>query len=167
VSSRLSIEDVLAKLEKEMAFHKEQADHHAEREAFHRDQRASHTAEYESVAKHYEAFKSTAGAAADIAARVAAAEPPKPPPPPPQPAAPVTPQPPHKLVARLVKELPAGETYTPAKIAAEVNRRYPRELKKPLKTPAVSTILRRMAESRRLRLVQPGGAHQQAVYTKP
>ncbi len=156
-----SIQEILAKLEKEMAFHKEQADHHAEREAFHRDRRASHTAEYENVARHYEAFKTSAGAAAEIAARVAAESPPPPP------AAPVTPKRPNELVARLVATLPAGEVYTPERIAAEVNRRYRDELKKPLTVPTASTILRRMLKIHWVRLVKKGTAHIQAVYTKP
>jgi hypothetical protein len=167
LGSRLSIEEVLAKLEKEMAFHKEQAEHHAEREAFHRERCAAHTAEHETIARHFEAFRASAGAAAEIAARVSAAEPPPPKPePPPPPPAPVTPKQPHKLVARLVAELPAGETFTPSRIAAEVNRRYPGELKMPLSVPSASTILRRMVDSRRLRLVQPGTAHKQAVYAR-
>jgi hypothetical protein len=165
LSSQLSIQEVLANLEKEMAFHKEQAEHHAEREVFHRAQHASHTTEYETVAKHYEAFKATAGAAAEIAARAAAKNPPKPEPPP-APPAPVTKKPPSKLVSRLLKELPAGETITPSWIAAEVNRRYRNELKKPLSIPTASTILRRLLADRRVRLVQSGSAHLQAVYTK-
>jgi len=161
LSAELSITQILANLEKEMAFHKEQADHHAEKEAFHRDRRASHTAEYEAIAKHYEAFKTSAGAAAEIAARVAAAAPKVEPPPPP-----VARKQPNKLVARLVAELPAGQAYTPSQIAAEVNRRYPNELKKPLITPTASTILRRMLAEGEVRLVQSGTAHIQAVYTK-
>jgi hypothetical protein len=164
VSSELSVAQILANLEKQLTFHKEREAHHAEQEAFHREQRAVHAAEIETVSKHYEAFKATAGGAAEIAARTATAAPPK------QEApvvsAPVKLRRPHELVARLVKELPAGEAYTASKVAAEVNRRYRSELKKPIDRPLASTCLRRMVADGRVRLVKKGTAHIQAVYTK-
>lgn len=160
MSSQLSVAQILASLE--MASHKEQQAHHAQREAFHREQKERHATEHETVAKHYEAFKATAGGAAEIASRTAAA-------PPPQqqsPAAPAKLQRPNKLVARLVKELPEGEVYTASRVAAEVNRRYRNELKKPVTAPTVSTCLRRLATRGKVRLVKKGTAHIQAVYTR-
>lgn len=67
---------------------------------------------------------------------------------------------------RLVAELPAGATFTAAQVVAEVNRRYPKELRKPVGPAAVSTILRRRHADGWLRLVEKGSAHRQAVYTK-
>jgi hypothetical protein len=166
LSSTVSIQEVLAQMEKEMAFHKEQAEHHAQQEVFHRERHAAHASEYEAIAKHYETFKASAGAVAEIAARAAAAAAPKPEPKPAAPPGPVTRKPPAQLVARLLAELPAGEDFTPTGIAAEVNRRYRSELKKPLTAPTASTILRRMAADRRIRLVQQGGAHTPAVYRR-
>ena len=164
MSTELSVAQVLANLEKQLAFHTEQERHHTERETFHREQRAVHAAEMEMVSKHYEAFKATAEGAATVAARTVAAAPPKQE----APAPPVRrePQRPHKLVARLVKELPQGEVFTASKVAAEVNRRYRSELKKPIDRPIASTCLRRMVADGRVRLVQKGTAHIQAVYTK-
>lgn len=167
MSSQASIEEVLAQLEKEMAFHRQQAEHHAEQEAFHRERHAVHTTEHGALAGLYEAFKASAGAVAEVAARAAAAAAPQPEPKPaPPPPGPVTPQPPAKLVARLVAELPPGEDFTPTWIAAEVNRRYRSELKKLLSVPAASTILRRMAADRRIRLVQQGISHAPSVYRR-
>jgi hypothetical protein len=162
VSSQLSVAQILANLEKQMALHKEREGHHAEREAFHREQRALHAAELETVAKHYEAFKASAGSAAEIAARVAAAAPPKVAPPP----APVTLKQPHKLVDRAVAELPEGTVYTSSQLAAEVNRRYRNELKKPISGPTASTCLRRLLARGEVRLVKKGTAHIQSVYTR-
>jgi hypothetical protein len=164
LSSELSVAQILANLEKQMAFYKEKEAHHAQQEVFHREQRAVNAAELEAVSKHYEAFKATAEGAAAAAARTATVAPPKQQAPAPQ--APVTPLRPHKLVARLVKELPAGEAFTASKVAAEVNRRYRSELKKPIDRPTASTCLRRMVADGRVRLVKKGTAHIQAVYTK-
>src|SRR6185295_8861652 len=64
VSSELSVAQVLANLEAQMKSHRDQEEHHASREAHHREQRAVHAAELETIARHYEAFKATAGSAA-------------------------------------------------------------------------------------------------------
>src|SRR5436305_411261 len=76
MSSQLSVAQVLANLEEQMRFHREREAEHAAQEAFHRDQRAVHAAEYETVARHYEAFKASAAGAAEIAARSGVPAPP-------------------------------------------------------------------------------------------
>ncbi|HEX9944175.1 MAG TPA: hypothetical protein VGG03_19355 [Thermoanaerobaculia bacterium] len=165
-STQLSVAQVLANLESQMAFHQEKEAHHAEQEVFHREQRALHAAEYENVTKHYEAFKATAGGAAEIAARTAIAAAPEPPPreePPPPPAGPTLPS---RLVARWVEEIPAGEVFAPSRVAAEVNRRYGRELRKPIDSRLASTALRRLRAEGTLRLVEKGTAHREALYAK-
>ncbi|HYU33620.1 MAG TPA: hypothetical protein VEW48_15825 [Thermoanaerobaculia bacterium] len=163
MSTQLSVAQVLVNLEAQMAFHKEQESHHAQQEIFHREQQALHAAEYAKVAKHYEAFKATAEAAAEIAAAVPAKEPPRPDEPPPSRGKPTRPS---RLVARLVAGLPAGETFAPSGVAAEVNRRYGRELRKPLDSRLASTILRRLLAEGEIRLVEKGAAHHEALYTK-
>jgi len=163
LSSDLSVAQILANLEKQMASYKEKEAFHAKQEALHREQRAANAAELEAVSKLYEAFKATAEGAATAAARTLAAAPPPQPAPPP---APVTPLGPHLLVTRLVGALPQGETYTASKVAEEVNRRYSRELKKPLDRPTASVCLRRLVADGTVRLVKKGTAHIQAVYTK-
>jgi len=52
-------------------------------------------------------------------------------------------------------------------VAAEVNRLYRSELKKPIDRPTASTCLRRLAAEGRVRLVKKGTAHIPAVYSKP
>ena len=167
MSSELSVAQILANLEAQMALHQEREAYHAEQEVYHREQRAVHAAEHETVAKHYEAFKATAGKAAEIAARVAAAaskpEPPKQPEPPPPPSGPILPS---QLVARLIAQLPAGETFGASRVAAEVNRRYKRELRKPMDSRQASTSLRRLLAEGQVRLVQKGTAHHEALYSR-
>jgi hypothetical protein len=161
MSSQLSVAQVLANLEEQMRFHRERQEEHATQEAFHRDQREIHAAEYETVARHYEAFKASSSAAAEIAARSGA-----PSPPPEEPARPLKIQLPSRLVARAVEEMPEGETFTPSRIADEVNRRYSRELRKPIDSRQASTSIRRLMADGRVRLVQKGTAHREAVYAR-
>ncbi len=162
MSSQLSVAQVLANLEAQMAFHREHETQHAEREAFHHEQRSLHAAEYETIARHYEAFKASADAATEIAVRsvVPAPEPP------PVEAPPAQPTMPHKLVARAVAGLPAGEPFGPSRVAAEVNRRFARELRKPIDPRLASTALRRLAALGKIRLAQKGAPHHEALYTR-
>jgi hypothetical protein len=161
VSSQLSVAQVLANLEAQMKLLRDKEAHHAGQEAFHREQRAVHAAEYETVARHYEAFKASAGGAAEIASRFAAPEPPRE-----EPLPPLKPALPSRLVARAVLEMPAGESFAPTRVAAEVNRRYPRELRKPIGSRLASTALRRLLAEGKVRLVQKGTAHREAIYAR-
>jgi hypothetical protein len=159
VSSQLSVAQVLASLEAQMQLHREQEAHHAAQEEIHREQRAVHAAEYETVARHYEAFKASAAGATEIASRVAAPRLEAPP----QPLKPVVAS---RLVARAVSEMPAGEPFAPSRIAAEVNRRYSRELRKPIDSRLASTALRRFLQQGAIRLVAKGTAHREAIYAR-
>jgi hypothetical protein len=161
LSSQLSVAQVLANLEAQMQLHREQEAHHAAQEAFHREKREAHAAELETVARHYEAFKASAAGATEIAARAGIPAPvPEPPP------APLKPSLPSRLVARAVAEMPAGEPFASSRIAAEVNRRYSRELRKPIDSRLASTALRRLMAQGVIRLVTQGTAHREAVYAR-
>jgi len=161
VSSQLSVAQVLANLETQMKLLRDQEIHHAEQEAFHREQRAVHAGEYETVARHYEAFKASAESAAEIASRVAPPQPARE-----EPLPPLKPVLPSRLVARAVLEIPAGESFAPTRIAAEVNRRYPRELRKPIDSRLASTALRRLLAEGKVRLVRKGTAHRETIYAR-
>jgi sulfur carrier protein ThiS len=167
LSAEFSVTQILASLEAQMEFHREREAHHAEQEVVHREQRATHAAEYENVAKNYEAFKSTAGGAAEIAARTVVPAPaPAPEPREEPPQGPVKPRLFVDLVAWLVQELPAGEVFQASRVATEVNRRYPRQLSKPMDTPLASVCLRRLLRQGAVRLVKKGTAHHEALYTR-
>ena len=71
-----------------------------------------------------------------------------------------------RLVARVVERQPEGEEFGAHAIAAEVNRRYGDELDKPVKPSAVSTVLRRLAQARRIHEVRPGKAFHGALYVR-
>jgi hypothetical protein len=163
VSDRLSVAEILAHLEGQMAFHQQQKALHVEREAFHREQAAHHDAEFEVIARHYEAFKATAGAAAEIAARTASPAPAAPPEDDLPPGRPVIRS---RLVARVVANIPADYTFTASWLAAEVNRRFGKALRKPADARLAAAALRRMAANGTVRVAQPGTSHRETVYSR-
>lgn len=163
VSERLSVGEILAQLEGQMAFHQQQKALHTEQEVFHREQAALHAAEFEVIARHYEAFKATAGAAAEIAARTAAPAPAAPPEDALPPGKPVIRS---RLVARVVAGFPAGQTFTASRLAAEVNRRFGHAFRKPADARLVAAALRRMIANGTARIVEPGTSHRETVYAR-
>ncbi|HEV8581968.1 MAG TPA: hypothetical protein VGX68_23100 [Thermoanaerobaculia bacterium] len=166
MSTALSVAEILEKLEKRLASHRQQAAFHAEQEAHHRERSAFHTAEMEKVAQHLEAFKATAVAAAELAKEA------EPPPPPVKEeeeddretaGQPVRVS---KLIAKVVDRMAEGETFGATRIAAETNRRYKDKLPRPVDNRAVSVALRRLRKAGRLRLAREGKAVHEALYTK-
>lgn len=159
MSSQLSVTEILAHLEAQMAFHREQASHHVQQEALHREKGAFHAAEYEKIAGNYEAFKASAETAFQIAAQAAELRPlPEP--------LPVKRVLPSRLVARWVAQVPAGEGFAPTRVAEEVKRRFGAELSRPITSRLASTALRRLLADGEIRLVKKGTAHHEAVYTR-
>lgn len=163
MSSKLSVEDVLANLEERATYHREQEAFHAEKESHHRDQRAAHAAELEKVLQSLETFRAAATAAVDLAQPVAR----QPAPPPQEPKLP----PPGRLRAgRLVRRVAQSseleEPFVPATVAAEVNRRFASHLEKPVSSRAASDVLRRMLAEGRLKLVRKGTAFHEAQYAR-
>jgi ribosomal protein S25 len=112
--------------------------------------------------RHYEALKSSAEAAAPLAARHT---PPQPKELPQEILAPGKPVVRRRLMERVVAEVPAGEVFTPASIAAAVNRRF-RDLPKAADSRVASTVLRRMAAEGEIRVVRKGTSHREAAYTR-
>jgi hypothetical protein len=175
VSAKLSLEEILARLERKMAFHREreayhagQESYHQEQEVFHRDQRAFHAAELATIAQHYEAFKASAGPAAEIAGRNDGALP-EPPPqePPADEAAPQGIEARRsRMIVRWVQGLPAGEVFGPSRAAEEINRRFGRYLAKPADLRVASSALRRLLAQGVLRIAQRGTAHHESLYEK-
>ena len=162
MTTGLPVQQRLAHLEAQIDLHREKEAHHAREEALHREQRATHAAELESLERHYEALKSSAEAAAVLAARHTPLQPKEPPPETLPPGKPVVRR---RLVERVVAEMPAGEVFTPASIAAAVNRRF-RDLPKAADSRVASTALRRMAAEGQIRMIRKGTSHREAAYTR-
>lgn len=162
MSSKLSVEEVLANLEERAAFHREQEALHAKQENHHRDQRALHAGELEKVLQSLETFRVAASAAVGLAQTVVR----KP--------VPIVeeelPLPGRLLAGRLVRRVAESpglaEPFAPATVAEEVNRRFASHLEKPVSSRAASDVLRRMLAEGSLRLVRRGTAFHEAQYTR-
>jgi len=162
MSKALSVAQMLDHLEARIAHLRERRAFHAEQEAHHREQLALHDAELQKVLERFEAFKTAAEAAAEVAL------------PPPPAAAPAEGPIPtfgsrprvSSLVARVVGSQPSGEPFGARSIAAEVNRRYKEVLKKPVRSGTVSVVLRRLLTARRIQQVRPGKAVHEALYSR-
>jgi hypothetical protein len=164
MSTDLSVAKILASLEAQRALHKEREAWHAGQERLHREQREHHAAEYERVTQHYEAFKATAGTAAEIAARAlpATPEPVKKEEEPPPGKPPVR----TRLLEELVEELPAGTVLWPSWLAEEANRRFPKLLPKPVSFRMASNALRKMVGWGLVVVAEKGKPHYEAAYRK-
>jgi hypothetical protein len=167
MTAKLSVEDVLATLEERAVFHREQEALHAQREVHHREQRTLHAAELARVQESLESFRAAAPKALELAReRVGARQESTP-----DPAAledltytgrlPAT-----RLLRRVVANWNPQEQFGPTDIAAEVNRRYRGQLRRPIDTRAASNLLRRMQAEGKITLVRPGKAFHEALYRR-
>ena len=162
MSKALSVAQMLGQLEARIAHLRERRAFHAEQEAHHREQFALHDAELQKVLERFEAFKTAAEAAAEVAV------PPPSVPSPTEDAIPSYGSRPmvSRLVTRVVESQPAGEPFGARSVAAEVNRRYQNVLKKPVRSGTVSVVLRRLLAARRIQQVRPGKALYEALYSR-
>ncbi len=161
MGSKLSVEEILAGLEKRAAALREKEAFHAQQEDHHREQRALHAAELQKVEASLEAFRTAASPAVELAAPVrdrAGSEEES------------LPGPGRLLVSRLVRMTALSPTldqpFGPSAVATEVNRRYPKQLSRPVDIRAASDVLRRMAAEGWIRLDRPGKAFHEALYTR-
>jgi hypothetical protein len=157
MSMDLSLAEIIANLEAQMVFHRAQAALHGQQEEHHREQRVVHEAELQKVTGHWEALKAAAPAA-DLVRSVAA-------PSVRQEAAPVALSL-SRMVARVLEGLQDGEPFGQTRVTAEVNRRFRESLSQPADPRTVSATLRRLAQKRRIHLVEPGRPRHEALYAK-
>ncbi|HEX7184305.1 MAG TPA: hypothetical protein VF756_20925, partial [Thermoanaerobaculia bacterium] len=163
MSRSLSISEVMARLETQIAFHRERQSFHAEQEALHREQGGLHAAELERLSRNLEAFKAAADSVAEMAGK----------------ALPpgmnrkeieevdtgrqrrLTP-----MVARVVADIQPTTRFGPVWIAQEVNRRFGEILRKPVDARKVSAVLRRMERNGKLKVARRGGPYREAMYVQ-
>jgi hypothetical protein len=166
MSTKLSIEDVVANLEARAAFHGEQEVLHAQQEVHHREQRAVHATELAKVREHLETFRAAAAPALELARSPVVSAPS----PPPQPEALPTTSGRlmvSKLVRQVVQSQPDGEPFGATAVAAEVNRRFGHHLKKrALDSRTTGDVLRRLANEGAIHRVREGKAFHGALFTK-
>lgn len=158
MSGRLSVGEILANLESQLALHRDRAALHVEQEAFHREQKELHAAELERVSQHYEAFK----AAASTIEHIVRAPEPKPADDRDLGAKPRL----GKVLDRVVDSWQAGVPFGPSAVAAEANRRFAGKLRRAIDGRAVSTFLRRRRDLGLVDEVQEGRPFKEALYSK-
>lgn len=171
MSTKLSVEDVLATLEARATFHRDREAFHAEQAVHHGEQRAVHAAELKRVEASLEAFRASAPTALELAReRVGLA--------PESAESPVDPAVlledltatgrmlGSRLIRRIVASWNAEKTFGPSDVAGEVNRRHRAQLRRPVDARAVSNVLRRMQSEGKIALVRPGKAFHEAQYRR-
>jgi hypothetical protein len=160
MNPNLSVAQLMANLEAQIAHFESQQALHAKQEAFHREQQQLNAAELAAARERYEAFKAAAAATGEMARHAAIAD-----------AArqaeedaslPITTM--SGLIARVLDAKPAGETFGPTAVAQELNARFGKRLRRPLDGRAVSITLRRLEADGRIHLVQKGKAFHEAQY---
>lgn len=159
-----SLGELLAKLEAQIAFHREREAVAARQEALFREQRIAHGAELEALTRNVEALKAATRTAIELASRAI-----------PGLAGPGpnldvdgrrrTPLP--RMVERVLEGLPAAVPFGAARVTAELNRRYGEGLRRPVKARLVSIVLRRLLAAGKLRSVREGKPHHEALYERP
>ena len=160
MNPNLSISQVLAEMEAQIARHESQEAFHAQQEVFHREQRALHAEALGKVRERYETFKAAVSAAGEVVQGV-------PPAPPPRVEKEIDTRrrgAKIEMVARIVASKGAEETFTPEGVARELNQRFADKLSRPVDIRTVSVCLRRLLANGRVRLIKKGGAYHPAVY---
>jgi DNA polymerase II large subunit len=159
VSSKLSISEVLADLEAQIAHLEKQEVLHAQQEVFHREQRTVCASDLAKIRERYEGFKAAAAAVGEVVQKKPAS------------ARKTAEDDGEKisvseLVTRAVRSKPEGERFSASSLAKELNQRFPKTLRRRVDSRAVSGTLRRLAAKGRIRVVEEGRAFHEAVYTR-
>jgi len=161
---RLSVGEMLAKLEAQIAFHRERTAFHTEQRDRHQAELGRHAAELDRLTRYYETFK---GVAADVEEAFRDAQPalaselakgddalggkPRV----------------GRMVARVVKTWEPGVPFGASAVAAEIGRRFAGKLSRGVDVRSVGASLRRRCEEGVLELVREGKPFHEAVYRKP
>jgi hypothetical protein len=156
-----SVGEILAKLEEQIAFHREREAAAARQEAVYRDLRTAHGAELEVLTQNLAALKAAAATALELASRTVPGLPGLEPDPDRGRRLPLP-----RMVARVLESLPATVPFGAAKVAAELNRMYRERLRRQVKGRLVSIVLRRLLAAGKVRSVREGRPHHEALYLK-
>ncbi len=162
MNPNLSIAQIMANLEAQIAHFESQESFHAQQAAFHHEQLQINAAELAKAREHYEAFKAAAvavseavlHASSDRAARQSEED------------ASLRITTISKLIVRVVEAKPDGETFGPTTVAEELNARFGKRLRRPLDGRAVSVTLRRLQADGEIHQVQRGRAFHEALYAR-
>jgi hypothetical protein len=161
MAAELSLKEIVARLETQIAFHRKQEAFHAEQEAVHRESRTAHATELEALTRNLGALQSAAAIAVELASRPTAAL--------------REPEPFEdlgrrltlpRMVERIVADKLPGEPFGTNEITGAINERFQRALRRPVTPRLVSITLRRMFDAGKLRGIRNGKPHHEALYAR-
>jgi len=165
MSRRWSIEEIMASLEKQAAFHREKQAFHAGHEAVHQKARLLHTAELDAITQKLESFRASSAAAIEMAARTAAA-------PAAQPAvedqdfgAASNPRL-TQMVRHVLADLGGREPFGPLKVLVAVKHAFGEKLRTQPEPRQISGILHRMCSTGEIHRLRRGRPHHESRYVK-
>lgn len=163
MGTNLPVAEMLARLEKKIAYHKERGEAHAREEAVHAEQRAMHEEEHRKAVERFEALQT---ASADVGEMIADVRPD----PPPVISGNVARGGWHwiaKLMALVIETKAPGESFGATSLIREIEERWGPQLRQKIDPRSAAATLRRWAAMGRLDVVRPGRAHHEGQYTKP
>jgi hypothetical protein len=161
MSRNLSVAQILADLESQIAHFEAQTPFHARQEAFHKAERERCEGELAKLRERYEAFKAASAAAGEVVQRKGPGSPAQ--------AVQKDDGPPtstRNLIAWVVAAKAPGDSFGPTAVMQEVNARFAKRLRQPVNVRSVSVALSRLAAEGALKVVRKGKAHHEALYSK-
>lgn len=164
MSKQLSVEQIVAALEAEVAVHQERSAYHAQHEAFHREKRTQHDSALEAATRRLEDLRAVSAAALELVRhRIPAASGP------PDEGMDIGPASrPHltQILKTIVADLRETQNFGPGWLAGEINRRFGDRLRKPVTARQMSDACRRLTRAGRLRQVRQGKGRYEARFVR-
>ena len=159
-----SVEEVLKRLQEQVAFHGERESFHAAQEELHREQRGSHAAALEEARRRLEAFQSAATEAVELAERNVI--PPKAMEPEPEDIGTAANPKLGRMVTQLLKGKGPDERFGAQELSREVNHHVRDHLRHAVDSVQMSVVLRRLQRRGLIHQVRPGRPHKEALYVR-
>jgi hypothetical protein len=160
---QLSVEEIVAALEAEVAVHQERSAYHAQHEAFHREKRSQHDSALEAATRRLEELRAVSAAALELVRhRISSASPP-------EEGMDIGPaSKPHltEVLKTIVADLRETQHFGPRWLAAEINRRFGDRLRKPVTARQMSDVCRRLTRIGRLRQVREGKGRYESRFAR-
>jgi hypothetical protein len=161
MGSNLSVYQIIAELEAQIARHHAQVDLHTKQEAFHRERRAHHAAELEKLSGVLEDFRKTSSAVLEVTGdsrkrrddqRDFGSSRPRF----------------GRLILAILEDKGAEEAFSASDLAGEIQRRYGDRLDKAKRVEprSIAAQLRRMVDRGEIRLTREGRSYHEALYAK-
>lgn len=165
MSSNLRVAEMLAHLQKKIAYHKEQQEAHAKQEALHGEMRALHETEHRKAVERFEALQAASAAAGELLGDVKPS------------AAHSTAESKEiksggwhwiaDLLDRVIETKAPGEVFGATSLVDEIHKRWGSKLRHGIDIRSAQTTLRRWARDGLLDVARKGRSRHEALYTRP